>query len=80
MLYIHILINVSSMFLKFCLFNSFQKIEGSRVTFMSGESAEFDDIILCTGYKIDLPFLSQPIKDKVLDTEKNAIKVSLAFS
>ena len=47
---------------------------------MNGETAEFDDIILCTGYKLDLPFLSQPIGDKVLDTEKNSIKVSMAFS
>ena len=57
---------------------NFQKIDGSKVTFMNGETAEFDDIILCTGYKIDLPFLSQPIRDKVLDSEKNSIKVSMS--
>ena len=46
---------------------------------MDGQSAEFDHIILCTGYKIDLPYLSQPIRDKVLDSETNEIKVCILF-
>ena len=44
---------------------------------MDGNSAEFDDIILCTGYKIDLPFLNEKIRNKVLDSETNEIKVCI---
>ena len=42
---------------------------------MNGENEEFDCIIYCTGYKIDLPFLSDEIQDVVLDKETNNIKV-----
>ena len=52
-----------------------QRIEGSKVYFINDECAEFDHIILCTGYKIDLPFLSEDIRDVILDPDHNDIKV-----
>jgi len=52
-----------------------QRIEGSRVYFMDGVSEEFDHIILCTGYKIDLPFLDESITKKILDESRNEIKL-----
>lgn len=52
-----------------------QRIEGSKVFFMNGESAEFDHIVLCTGYKIDLPYLCDTIREVVLDEERNDIKL-----
>ncbi|XP_076098943.1 flavin-containing monooxygenase 5-like [Mytilus galloprovincialis] len=52
-----------------------QRIENKKVYFINGESAEFDSIILCTGYKIDLPFLSDEIKQTVLDDNNNNLKL-----
>ncbi|KAL3846575.1 hypothetical protein ACJMK2_017551 [Sinanodonta woodiana] len=52
-----------------------QRIEGSRVYFIDGQSAEFENIIMCTGYKIDLPFLSEDLRQKVLDSDNNSIKL-----
>ncbi|KAL4219838.1 hypothetical protein ACF0H5_020249 [Mactra antiquata] len=52
-----------------------QRIEGSKVYFSDGDSAEFDHIVLCTGYKIDLPFLSEDIQQTVLNKETNEIKL-----
>ena len=52
-----------------------QRIEGSKVFFMDGSSAEFDNIILCTGYKIDLPYLEDRVRNVMLDDEHNDIKV-----
>lgn len=43
---------------------------------MNGESAEFDAIVMCTGYKIDLPFLSEELKKTILNEETNSINVS----
>ncbi|KAK3095314.1 hypothetical protein FSP39_013123 [Pinctada imbricata] len=52
-----------------------KKIEENRVTFINDESDEFDAIVLCTGYKIDLPFLEESVRSKVLDEETNSIKL-----
>jgi lysine/ornithine N-monooxygenase len=52
-----------------------QRIEGSRVYFVGGKSEEFDKIIMCTGYRIDLPFLSENMQKLVLNKETNEIKV-----
>ncbi|ESP00865.1 hypothetical protein LOTGIDRAFT_172967 [Lottia gigantea] len=51
------------------------RVEGSRVEFVDGQSAEFDVIILCTGYKISLPYLQKTIRDKVLEEESNTIRL-----
>ena len=53
----------------------FQSIDGSTVTFVNGQSADFDFIVKCTGYKIDLPFLSEELKRTILDEDSNSIKV-----
>lgn len=42
---------------------------------MNGVSEEFDHIIMCTGYKIDLPYLSDDVKKAVLNQDTNEIKV-----
>lgn len=52
-----------------------QRIENKKVYFINGESAEFDAIVLCTGYKIDLPFLSDEIKNTILDDNSNDLKL-----
>lgn len=59
-----------------CIFDSLQRIEGNVVHFMNGECAQFDKIIYCTGYKIDLPFLSSNIRSKVLNEDSNILNVS----
>nr|KAG5701451.1 hypothetical protein BaRGS_032783 [Batillaria attramentaria] len=51
------------------------KIEGNRVHFVNGESAEFDNIVYCTGYKIDLPYLSDDLRSKAVDEGSNAISL-----
>ncbi|XP_013414250.1 dimethylaniline monooxygenase [N-oxide-forming] 5-like [Lingula anatina] len=52
-----------------------QKIEGKTVHFTDGQSAEFDQIVLCTGYRIDLPYLADDVRSKVLDEGTNHIKL-----
>ncbi|XP_060083332.1 flavin-containing monooxygenase 5-like, partial [Ylistrum balloti] len=52
-----------------------QRIENKEVFFMNGEHAEFDHIIYCTGYKVDLPFLSDDLQNMVLDRDTNAVKL-----
>ena len=47
-----------------------QNINGRVVTFDNGEKKEFDAIILCTGYKIDLGFLHSDIRKLVFENEQ----------
>lgn len=51
------------------------KIEGDTVQFVNGETAQFDKIIYCTGYKIDLPYLSDEVCRKALDESANDINL-----
>ncbi|XP_076453991.1 flavin-containing monooxygenase 5-like isoform X2 [Babylonia areolata] len=51
------------------------KIEGNTVQFVNGEKAEFDKIVHCTGYKIDLPYLSEDVQAQVLDEHSNAVRL-----
>ena len=37
-------------------------IDGTRITFEGGERASCDALILCTGFRLNLPFLSEPIR------------------
>jgi dimethylaniline monooxygenase (N-oxide forming) len=57
----------------------FQRIENKRVYFINGNSAEFDVIVFCTGYKIDLPFLSSEVKKTILDENSNDLKVNFTI-
>ena len=41
-----------------------QSISSDEVTFENGDKEKVDKIILCTGYKIDLDFLSPNLKEK----------------
>lgn len=42
-----------------------RRIEGQRVTFSDGSSEEFDAILMATGFKMNVPFLSPEIRDLV---------------
>ncbi len=54
-----------------------QRISSRTVHFEGDTSIEADKLIFCTGYKIDLPFLSEHLKSIILDEKTNAIKVSI---
>ena len=56
-----------------------QHIDGSQVHFVNGSSIEVDQIVYCTGYSIDLPFLPQAIKEQILMEGSNQIKVNLVL-
>lgn len=48
------------------------------MTFLNNEKEEFDSIILCTGYKIGIDFLSNDLKKLVFDPEDDSyLNVSL---
>jgi hypothetical protein len=49
--------------------SNIKSISGSEVTFENGDRANFDAIIKCIGYKINLDFLHDDIKNKVFDDE-----------
>ncbi|XP_022088130.1 dimethylaniline monooxygenase [N-oxide-forming] 5-like [Acanthaster planci] len=51
------------------------RIEGGTVHFVDGSSAEVDHIILCTGYHIRIPYLSNDLRSEVLDESSNSIKL-----
>lgn len=58
-----------------------KSIDGNRVTFDDNQTDEYDSIILCTGYKIDLEFLSDNLKTLVYkDKEKTRLNVRSFFS
>ena len=57
--------------------SSVQSIDGSKVELVDGSILEPDQLIFSTGYKIDLPYLSQDIKDSFLNEQSNDIKVNL---
>jgi len=46
-------------------------IEGRRITFTDGTAEEFDTLIAATGYKIELPFLSE----EILPVRNNAVEL-----
>ncbi|KAJ8309767.1 hypothetical protein KUTeg_011632 [Tegillarca granosa] len=50
------------------------RIEGSRVYFMNGDSQEFDCVVMCTGYRIDVPYLSTDLQQTIFDSH-NHIKL-----
>lgn len=52
-----------------------QKIDGNRVVFVDGSSVEADHLILCTGYKMDLPYLPAEMKEEVINEDNNDLKV-----
>ena len=43
--------------------------------FTDGTRADYDVIVLCTGYRIDLPFLDPALKQRFVDEEANAIRL-----
>ena len=64
---------------RFLLF--FQEISTNSVVFDDGSVAHDVDVIInCTGYTIDLPFLSDDITDLIVDSESNDLKVKLGAS
>lgn len=56
----------------------FKEIKGKEVTFLNNEKEEFDSVILCTGYKIGIDFLSNDLKKLVFDQDDDSfLNVSL---
>nr|XP_054770718.1 flavin-containing monooxygenase 5-like [Lytechinus pictus] len=51
------------------------KMEEKRVTFADGTSVEVDSVVFCTGYHIDLPFLSNDTRSKVTEDGNNILKL-----
>ncbi|XP_072180490.1 flavin-containing monooxygenase 5-like [Diadema setosum] len=51
------------------------RMEEKRVFFTDGSSVEVDHIVLCTGYHIDLPFLSDDIRKEIMEVGTNTIKL-----
>ena len=49
-----------------------KEISGNEVTFTNGEKVNFDAIILCTGYKIGIDFLSNDLKQMIFDKDNDA--------
>lgn len=52
------------------------RIEGQRIHFVDGSSEEFDTLIACNGYEIDLPFISPdivPVRNNSVDLFKRMI-------
>lgn len=43
------------------------------VTFYNGEKAEYDVILLCTGYNIAIPYLDKSIRRKIFSDESETI-------
>ena len=55
-----------------------EKIDGKTIHFVDGTSEEFDVLLACTGYLIDLPFLSEslvPIDDNNVELYKRIVPV-----
>ncbi|KAI8772429.1 dimethylaniline monooxygenase [N-oxide-forming] 5 [Biomphalaria glabrata] len=50
-------------------------IRGNTVKFVDGTSAKYDRIVYCTGYTIDLPFLSSRVMDSVLQSSSNKMQL-----
>ncbi len=56
-----------------------EKIEGKKIHFLDGTFSEFDVLLACTGYLIDLPFLSEhilPIHDNNIELYKRIVPVN----
>jgi cation diffusion facilitator CzcD-associated flavoprotein CzcO len=50
--------------------NGIASIEGRRITFADGTAEEFDTLIAATGYKVEIPFLSEdilPVRNNVVE-------------
>ena len=51
------------------------QISGSTVTFTDGSKGDYDVIIVCTGYRLDLPYLEPSLKEKFVSEEANTIRL-----
>ncbi len=52
-----------------------QRARGKRIAFRNGTGTEADQLVLCTGYSIDLPFLPEEVANKTINRTTNAIQV-----
>ncbi|XP_077988074.1 flavin-containing monooxygenase 5-like [Glandiceps talaboti] len=55
--------------------SNIRSMDGKTVHFTDGTSAEIDHAVYCTGFGINLPFLSDDIRQKVLEEGSNKIKL-----
>ncbi|XP_035693857.1 flavin-containing monooxygenase 5-like [Branchiostoma floridae] len=51
------------------------RFEGSTVHFTDGSSEVVDHVVMCTGFRVSLPFLPDEVKEKVLEEGSNSIKL-----
>ena len=57
-----------------------QSIDGKTVPFADGTAFDPDTIVLATGYKVDLPFLKEDVRKKIIvDPDNNDIRVSTSL-
>ena len=52
-----------------------QSFTESGVEFEDESSVEADQVVLCTGYKVHLPMLSDELRSKIVNDTTNDIKV-----
>ena len=52
-----------------------QSFTEDGVTFEDESSVEADQVVLCTGYKVHLPMLSDELRSKIVNETTNDIKV-----
>ncbi|XP_064638632.1 flavin-containing monooxygenase 5-like isoform X2 [Lineus longissimus] len=55
--------------------SNIKEFKENSVVFTNGEEVQADDVILCTGYKIDLPYLEGDVRQHVLDNVTNTIRL-----
>jgi dimethylaniline monooxygenase (N-oxide forming) len=51
------------------------QINGSTVVFSDGTRGDYDVIVLCTGYRVDLPFLEPAVKELFVDEDSNSVRL-----
>jgi dimethylaniline monooxygenase (N-oxide forming) len=51
------------------------RINRNEVVFTDGSTSQVDHIVVCTGYNIDLPFLSQQLRNTVLQEGTNVLQL-----
>ena len=51
------------------------RINRNEVIFTDGSTSQVDEIVVCTGYSIELPFLSGQLRNNVLDEGTNVLQL-----
>ncbi|XP_078614603.1 flavin-containing monooxygenase 5-like isoform X2 [Branchiostoma floridae x Branchiostoma japonicum] len=51
------------------------RFEGNTVHFTDGSSEVVDHVVMCTGFRVSLPFLPDEVREKVLEEGSNSMKL-----